>query len=51
MNSFAFVNSLKVNQFKVKHSEIKPYAVCLGNISKYFAVNDVKKKKKKGLKS
>lgn len=45
MNSFAFVNSLKLNQFKVKHSEIKPVPVCLGNISKYFTVNDVKEKK------
>ena len=45
MNSFAFVNSLKLNQFKVKYSEMKPFPMCLGNISKYFTVNDVKKKK------
>ena len=32
-NSFLFVNATKIYQFKAKHSEIKVYALCLGNIS------------------
>ena len=32
-------------QLKEKDSEIKPYPVCLGNISKDFTIN---KKKKQG---
>ena len=31
-NSFLFVNTTKVHQFKTKNSEIKDYALCLGNI-------------------
>ena len=31
-NSFLFVNALKMCQFKVKGSEIKPYPLCRGNI-------------------
>ena len=34
--SFLFVNATKVYQFKAKNSEIKEYAVHLGNISKDF---------------
>ena len=50
-NSFLFVNATKVYQFKAKNSEIKDYALCLGNISKDFTINNMKKKKKKtGLK-
>ena len=33
-NSFLFVNATKVYQFKSKNSEIKDYALCLGNASK-----------------
>ena len=33
-NSFSFVNATKIYQFKAKNSEIKDYALCLGNISK-----------------
>ena len=33
-NSFLFVSTTKVYQFKAKDSEIKNYALCLGNISK-----------------
>ena len=43
-NSFLFVNATKVYQFKVKNSEIKDYALCLGNISKHFTINNLKKK-------
>ena len=42
-NSFLFVNATKVYQFKAKNSEIKDYALCLGNISKDFTINNVKK--------
>ena len=31
---------------KQKNSEIKDYALCLGNISKDFTINNMKKKKK-----
>ena len=33
-NSFLFVNATKICQFKVKNSDTKDYALCLGNISK-----------------
>ena len=42
-NSFLFVNATKVYQFKAKNSEIKDYALCLGNISKDFTINSMKK--------
>ena len=42
-NSFLFVNTTKIYQFKAKDSEIKDYALCLGNISKSFTVNNIKK--------
>ena len=43
-NSFLFVNATKVHQFKAKNYEIKYYALCLGNISKDFTINNMKKK-------
>ena len=42
-NSFLFVNARKVYQFKGKNSEIKDYALCLGNFSKDFTINKMKK--------
>ena len=42
-NSFLFVNATKVYQFKGKHSEIKDYTLCLGNFSKDFAINNMKR--------
>ena len=48
-NSFLFVNATKVYQFKVKNSEIKDYAFCLGNISKTFTINNLKKTGLKGV--
>ena len=44
-NSFLFVNAIKVYQFKAKNSEINNYALRLGNISKDFTINNMKKKK------
>ena len=45
--SFSIVNTTKLYHFKAKNSEIKDYALCLGNISKDFTINNMKKKKKK----
>ena len=45
-----FVNATKIYQFNAKDSEIKDYALCLGNISKDFTINNTKKKKKTELK-
>ena len=36
-------------QFKAKDSEIKDYAQCLGNVSKYFTINNMKKTGLKGV--
>ena len=43
-NSSLFVNVIKIYQFKAKDSEIKDYTLCLGNISKDFTTNNMKKK-------
>ena len=43
-NRFLFVDATKKDQFKVKDSETKDYTPCLGNISKDFAINNLKKK-------
>ena len=48
-NSFLFANATKVFQFKAKDSEIKDYALYLGNISKDFTINNLKKQDKKEL--
>ena len=42
-SSFLFVNATKIYQFKAKNSEIKDYTPCLGNISKDFTINNMKK--------
>ena len=42
-NRFLFVNVVKMYQFKAKDSEIKPYSMCLGNISKTFTINNMNK--------
>ena len=42
-NSFLFVNAVKMYIFKAKHSEVKPYPLCLSNILKDFAINSMKK--------
>ena len=49
-NSFLFVNATKMYQFKAKDSEIKDYALCLGNISKECTINSVKKRIKRNCK-
>ena len=42
-NSFLFVHAKKVYQSKTKNSEIKDYALCLGNVSKGFTINNMEK--------
>ena len=39
-NSILFANATKVYQFKVKKSEIKDYALCSGNVSRDFTINN-----------
>ena len=41
-NSFLFVNAVKIYQFKAKDSEVNPYPLCLGNISKDFTLDNRK---------
>ena len=48
-SNFLFVNATKIYQFKAKSSEIKDYALCLGNISKDFTINNMKKAGLKGV--
>ena len=43
-NRFLFVNATKIYHFKAKDSEVKDYALCVGNISKDFTINNMKKK-------
>ena len=43
------VNGTKVYQFKVRDSEIKDYALRLGNVSKDVTIDDLKKAVLKGV--
>ena len=47
-NSFLFVNATKIYQFKAEDSEVIPYPLCLGNISKDFTNGNMKKTGLKG---
>ena len=42
-NSYLFVNGTKIIKFKAKDSEIVPSPLCLGNISKDWSVDNMKK--------
>ena len=42
-NSFLYENGIQIYHFKAKDSEIKPYALCLGNIRKYLTVDEMEK--------
>ena len=44
-NSYLFVNGTEVYKFKAKDSEIVPSPLCLGNISKDWSTDNMKKKK------
>ena len=41
--SYLICYAIKIYQFKAKNSEIKYYALCLGNISKDFTICIMKK--------
>ena len=43
-NSYFFVNDTKIYKLKAKHSEIVATPLCLGNISKDFSVDNMKKR-------
>ena len=40
-NSYLFVNGTEIIKFKAKDSEITPYQLCLGNISKDWSVDNM----------
>ena len=42
-NSYLFVNGTEIIKFKAKDSEIVPSPLCLGNISKDWSVDNMKK--------
>ena len=42
-NSYLFVNSTEIIKFKAKDSEILAYSLCLGNISKDWSQDNMKK--------
>ena len=42
-NSYLFVNGTESHKFKAKDSEIVPYSLCLGNISKDWTNDNMKK--------
>ena len=42
-NSFLILHATKIYQFKAKNFEIKDYTLFLGNISKDFTINNMKK--------
>ena len=43
IDSYLFVNGTEINKFKATDSEITPYPLCLGNISKDWSIDDMKK--------
>ena len=43
MNSYVFINGVEVYNFKGKHSAINAAPLCLGNASKDFSVDNLKK--------
>ena len=42
-NSYLFVNGTEIYKFKAKYSEIVPSSLCLGNISKDWSTDNMKK--------
>ena len=46
-NSYLFVNGTEIHKFKGKDSEIVASPLCLGNISKDFSVDNMKKNRNK----
>ena len=46
-SSHLFVNGTEIHKFKAKDSEIEATPLCLGNISKDFSVDNIKKNRMK----
>ena len=42
-NNYLFVNGTEIYKFKAKESEVVPSSLCLGNISKNWSVDNMKK--------
>ena len=42
-NSYLFVYGTEIHKFKSKNSEILSYSLCLGNISKDWSIDNMKK--------
>ena len=42
-NSYLLVNGVEIYKFKAKHSEINAAPLCLGNVSKDFSTNNMKR--------
>ena len=42
-NSYLFVNGTEIYKFKAKDSKIVPSSLCLGNISKAWSTDNMKK--------
>ena len=47
-NSYLFVNATEIIKFKAKDSEIAATPLCLGNISKDWSIDDIKRTRLKG---
>ena len=47
-NTYLFVDGTEIIKFKAKHFEINAYPLCLGNISKNWSVDNMKKTGLKG---
>ena len=43
VNSYVFINGIKIYKFKAKNSEINTSPLCLGNVLKDFSVDNMKK--------
>lgn len=42
-NSYLFINSVEIHRFKAKYSEFNADPICLGNVAKYFLVDNMEK--------
>ena len=47
-SSYLFVNGTEIHKFKAKDTEILAYSLCLGNISKDWSIDNMKKTGLKG---
>ena len=47
-NSYLFINGTEINKFKAKDCEIVATPLCIGNISKDFSVDNMKKTRLNG---